>query len=236
MTRSRDQLVIVSCAVVGAVLLIGGAAVWTRIDNPAPTRTVAALGEPSSSTTPPPGSAAPSTSSAPSTTVPPLAPSVAAGPTAAPPSIPGSTSRSAGGPPATLVAPSPAQEPAEGRANPALVARRFSENYWSWRWDEPDGAQRSRCRPWDSDRFDAEWAQSSSAAADVAARRARHEVRRLDVSAVEVDPEEPSRWRVRGRIVTTADAQPEQARDLDANLLLLNKTGGWRVDYVADYG
>lgn len=138
-------------------------------------------------------------------------------------------------PPAPLVPPPPPVAAPEGLGDPAVVARRFAAEYWTWRWDEGDGAPFARARPYISNKLAAEWAQSSSAAAAIAARRARHEVQTPAFDEIYEDPEQKGLWLVKGSTTTTADGLPPKRRTVDATLIILNQ-GGWRVDSVEDLG
>lgn len=137
-------------------------------------------------------------------------------------------------PPGPVVAAPPQVAAPEGLGDPAVVARRFSAEYWTWRWDEPDQSPFTRARPYITDDLAARWAQSSSAAAAVAARRARHEVQTPIFDEIYEDPEQKGLWLVRGRTTTTADGVPPVIRPIDANLIVLNR-GGWRVDSVEEF-
>ena len=174
-----------------------------------------------------------------STTVAPVDPSSTDAPTTtlepAPSSAPPATTVTTRPPPAPVVPPPPSVAAPEGLSDPAVVARRFATEYWTWRWDEPDGAAFARARPYVTDKLAAEWAQSSSAAAAVAARRARHEVQTPAFDEIYEDGDQRGLWHVKGSTTTTADGVPPRRRTIDATLIILNQRG-WRVDSVEDLG
>ena len=224
--RSRSLViggVAAACALVGAGLafaLTGGS------DSPS-SATVAANSGAEAPTSLDPGTTVPELTS---TTSAPAVASTSPSPEAAGPAASTVTTRP---PPAPVVAPPPAVAAPEGLADPAVVARRFAEEYWTWRWNDPDGSQLARARPYITDKLAAEWAQSSSAAAYVAARRASHEVQTPTFAEIYQDPEQLGFWHVQGTTTTTADGAPPKTRQVNANLIILDR-GGWRVDSVED--
>jgi hypothetical protein len=220
MATPRSRVLIVGITAAGCALL--GGVLGLAITDSGSGQTVAVDGAssnlvvPDSTATTVPAATSTSAGVPPSvTTEPPPPPSTA---TTAPPPAPVGT--------APAAAPAP-----EGLADPSVTARRFAAEYWSWRWDEPDGAQLTRARPYITDRFAASWAQSSSAAAAVAARRARHEVETPTFTHIYQHPEQQGLWLVRGSTTVTGDGLAPRSRPIESTLIILNRNG-WRVDSV----
>lgn len=207
--------IIAACALVGAGL---GLIATSDPDDPArvATPTSTSLSEPTPSvdpslSLPPDSTAAPTTEGtlAPASTV---------------------TTRP---PPAPVVPPPPAAAAPEGLGDPAVVARRFATAYYTWRWDEPDNGPFTRARPYITDKFAAQWAQSSSGAAYLATRRARHEVQTPTLTEIYEDPEQKGLWHVQGTTTTTTDGAPPKTEQINATLIILDRAG-WRVDSLED--